>query len=214
MLKKLLAIAWVLVIGFSISCKGPEGPAGQKGDTGAAGPTGATGATGATGPKGADGTSGGGGALIFASGADTTDSDGYFSRSISNLSAEEIEAWDSAVILVYLKSSGVYWPLPGLVAFGTSSQSEFTFVHGIDGTTFFTDIFQINWTGRGATPAVPVPVRIVQDLRLIVIPGEKVSRLDASVNWKSYEETVKALGLTETDVKTFKNVKLSKVRHR
>ena len=193
MFKKLLVIAWVSIIGLTISCKGPEGavgPAGEKGETGATGPAG---------PAGASGEGSGGGALIFGLGADTTDADGYLSLALPNLTADEEEAWDSAVIMVYLKSGGVYWPIPGIVGFGSSS-SEFTFYHGIESKTFFVDVFQTTWSGRASAAEKP-PVRIVQDFRLVVIPGSKAARMNSNVDFKNYEETIAALGLTDADVK-------------
>ena len=203
MFKKLLIIAWVGLVGLTAACKGPQGdvgPQGEKGDTGA---------TGATGPAGAAGGGGGGGALIFGLGADTTDADGYFSLGIPNLTAEEEEAWDSAVIMVYLKSGGAYWPLPGIVSFGnTAGSSEFTFYHGIENKTFFLDVFQINWSGRASAADKP-PVRIVQDFRFIVIPGSKQSRM-SNVNLKNYEETIAALGLTDQDVKNVQTIRRDK----
>ena len=197
MFKKLLLVAWVCVALFLVNCKGDDGAVGPKGDTGAAGPAGPAG------PAGADGesdTTGSGGALIYSFGADTTDADGYFPPvSVPNLTAAQEEIWNSAVIMVYLKSTGVYWPLPGVVGF-TSASSQFTFVHGIQDSTFFVDTFQTNWSETSETP----PTRIIQDFRLIIIPGT-VMRQNANINLKNYDEVVASLGLQEKDVKIIKN---------
>ncbi|REA61230.1 hypothetical protein DSL64_12290 [Dyadobacter luteus] len=194
MFKKLLMIAWVGLVGLTVSCKGPQGDVGPQGEQGA------TGATGPQGPAGQDGEGIGSVPLIYSFGADTTDADGYFpTLTVSDLSAEEEEAWDSAVIMVYLKSGGVYWPLPGIVDFQAGS-SQFSFYHGIEQKTFFVDVFQLDWSGRASASEKP-PVRIVQDFRLIVIPGSKQGKLNGQVKWKTYEEAVSALGLTEANVK-------------
>jgi len=201
MFKKLLIIAWVGLVAVSVGCKGDQGdvgPQGAKGDTGAVGPTGPAG------PAGESGEGVGVVPLIYSFGADTTDADGYFPTiTVDDLSAEEEEAWDSAVIMVYLKSGGAYWPLPGVVGFGTAGTSQFTFVHGIAEKTFFVEAFQLDWSGRTAAADKP-PVRIVQDFRLIVIPGSKVGKLNAQASWKTYEEAVSALGLNESDVRVIK----------
>ena len=207
MFKKLLIGAWFCGAVFLVSCKGDDGAVGPAGPAGPAGPTGATGATGATGPAGANGI-GGGGAFILSTGADTTDADGGFINGLTGLNAAGLATLDSSAILVYLKTGGVYWALPGLVSFGTTGQavSQFTFVHGINGTTFFVEVLQTDWSEASTTP----PVRIVQDFRIVIIPGTEL-RLNANVNLKNYEETIAALGLTESDVKiASKNLILKK----
>jgi len=193
MLKKLLLIVWVSVVGLSISCKGPEGAVGPQGEKGE------TGATGATGPAGAD--TGGGSALILSSGADTTEADGSFIRGIPELSAEDEEFLGSSVVLVYIKAQGVYWPLPGVVSFAAGQQSNFTFYHGIEQKTFFVEIFQTDWSGT----ATAAPVRIVQDVRVVILPATTL-RLNAAVNYNNYEETIASLGLTENNVRKIKKV--------
>jgi hypothetical protein len=201
MFKKLLIIAWVGLVAVTIGCKGDQGdvgPQGAKGDTGTAGPAGPAG------PAGESGEGVGVVPLIYSFGADTTNAEGHFPiLTVEDLSAEEEEAWDSAVIMVYLKSGGAYWPLPGIVSFGTSGSSQFTFVHGIEEKTFFIDAFQYDWSGRTASTD-KAPIRIVQDFRLIVVPGSKVGKLNGEANWKTYEEAVSALGLNESDVKVIK----------
>ena len=192
MFKKLLVIAWVSLIVLTIGCKGPEG---------AVGPAGEKGETGATGPAGPAGEGGGASALILSSGADTTEADGSFIRGISELTADDQEFLESSVVLVYIKAQGVYWPLPGVVSFAAGQQSNFTFYHGIDQKTFFVEIFQTDWSGT----ATAAPVRIVQDVRVVILPATTL-RLNAEVNFNNYEETIASLGLTEANVRKIRKV--------
>ena len=193
MFKKLFVIAWVAVIGLTIGCKGPEGPVGPAGEKGE------TGATGATGPAG---TSGGSGAFVLTNGADTTDANGYFYSGFSGLTAADAEVLKNAAVLVYIKAQNVYWPIPGIVIFPSNKATNFTFVHYIDGTNFLVDILGTDWSETQDTP----PVRIAQDIKVIVIPAELLGRRNADINYKSYEETMAALGLTENDVKQYKSI--------
>jgi hypothetical protein len=192
MLKKLLIIAWVGFIGLTVSCKGPEGdvgPQGEKGDTGAQGPPG---------PAGQNGTGGGSTAFVFTSGADTTDADGYFSRGLTMSSAAEAAAFlQESAILVYVKAQGAYWALPGLVNFGTGKQSQYTFVHLVEGSTLWIDIVPLDWSENQNT----APVRIAQDIKVIIIPASSGMRKNSAINWNNYEEAIAALGLTDKDAK-------------
>jgi len=191
MYKKLLFAICVCFVAFLVGCKGDDG------EVGPAGPKGDTGATGATGPAGSSGE-GGGGALILTTGAVTgagTEGDLSFGI-LDELTAAEEAAYDSSiVVMVYAKSLGVWWPLPGMVQFsGTNKVGSFTFVHGVQDATFFVDIFVTDWSETQDTP----PTRSFDDIRIVLIPGASGGRLASDVNWKSYDETIKALGLTDT----------------
>ncbi|WP_439559327.1 hypothetical protein [Dyadobacter sp.] len=199
MLKKLLLFAWIGVAVLAVSsCEGPEGPAGPKGDTGAAGPAGPAG------PAGEDGT-GGGGAVIFSLGEIESTEDGGLVGQIGldSLSADEIDVYESAVVMVYVKAQGVWWPLPGTVSFGQGKVNNFTFVHGIDKSTFFVDIINLGWS----EDVEEAPMRTFEDIRLIFVPGELL-RTSAEVNWKDYNEAVKALGFSESSIELGKKLKL------
>jgi hypothetical protein len=196
MLKKLLMVAWVGLVGISLSCKGPAGDVGPKGDPGAAGAPGAPGAPGPAGPAGKDGTSGAG-AFVLTTGADTTDAEGGFLMGLSGVTAENKAVLESAAILVYLKVGDAFWPVPGVVGFATGV-SDFTALHYVNGTNFFVDIFQTNWSEN----VDAAPKRIVQGIKVVVIPASAL-RLNADVNLKNYEETIAAFGLagkTETEL--------------
>ena len=192
MYKKLLLIVCVCFMAFLAGCKGDDGavgPAGEKGDTGA---------TGATGPAGESGT--GSSAFIVTTGTVTgtgTDSDLSFVLA-EDLTAAEQAAYDSSlVVMVYGKSLGVWWPLPGIVQFTGSATSSFTFVHGVDSGVFFVDLLTTGWSEDTDTP----PTRSFDDIRFVLIPGSTGARLSSEVNWKSYDATIKALGLNDTSAK-------------
>ncbi|WP_026628460.1 hypothetical protein [Dyadobacter alkalitolerans] len=199
MFKKLLLFAWIGSMAFMVGCKGEQGDVGPKGDAGVAGPAGPAG------PAGQNGTGSGGGAFIISSGAVKTDTSGSFSIGYNDLTPEEDSLFQSSAILVYIKSQNVYWPLPGVVVFGTgttSTASEFTFVHGIQDGTFFVDIFQRGWSEEGVKAA---PDRSFQDVRVVIIPGITAGRMNAEV-LKSYEKTIAALALTEDKTKLGKTL--------
>lgn len=198
MFKKLLLFAWVVLIGATLSCKGPAGDVGPQG---AKGDTGATGATGATGPAGKDGTGGDGSVAVgYTHGADTTDADGYFYSGFSfDSEAAAAAAVKNSVVLVYIKAQGVYWPLPGVVIFGDKKVSQFTFVHYVDKANFLIDIVQTGWSEDQDA----APVRIAQDIKVVFIPAADMDgRSNAELSKMSYEEVMTTLGLTEKDVKT------------
>ena len=185
MLKKLLMVISVCFVVFLAGCKGDDGPVG---------PAGPAGPTGATGQAGADG--GGSSAAIISTGAQTSTEGGGFSIGLDSLTTEQSEDYNSVVVMVYIKAQGVWWPLPGVVSFGNSAVSDFTFVHGVDESTFFVDILTTNWSENQDT----APTRNFEDIRIILVPGSLL-KLSADVNWKNYDEAVKALGLSDTIVK-------------
>jgi len=200
MFKKLLLFAWIGSMAFLVGCEGKQGEVGPKGDPGVAGPAGPAG------PAGEDGTGSGAGAIILSSGAVKTDTSGGFVTGFNDLTPAEDSLFQSSAILVYIKSQDVYWPLPGLVLFGsgaTAAGSEFTFVHGIQNKTFFVELFQRGWSEEKLTSA---PDRSFQDVRVVIIPGVIAGRMDAEI-LKSYEKTIAALGLTEDKTRLTKAFK-------
>jgi hypothetical protein len=189
MFKKLLLVICVCFVVFLAGCKGDDGAVGPAGPAGPAGPTGAA---------GADAT-GGSSAIILNTGAITgagTEGDLSFAL-VDSLTTDEEDFYDTGVaVLIYAKSLGVWWPLPGNVQFANSAVGAFTFVHGVDSGTFFVEIFTTG-NSEGATTA---PVRSFDDIRVVLLP-DTGARLSADVNWSSYEATIKALGLTDVSVK-------------
>jgi len=190
MLKKLLMVIGVCFIVFLAGCKG---------DDGAVGPAGPAGPTGATGAAGVDAT-GGSSAIILSTGAVTgagTGGDLSFALDTA-LTADQEAFYDTGVaVLIYVKSQGVWWPLPGNVQFANNNLGGFTFVHGVDSGTFFIEIFT---TGNSEGQAT-APVRSFEDIRIVLLPDTGGARLSSLVNPSSYEETIKALGLSNVSVR-------------
>ncbi len=111
----------------------------------------------------------------------------------------------SSVVLVYLKSQNVYWPMPGLVLFTGNKFSSYTFVHAVQNKTFFVELLATNW-GEDQDDA---PKRTFQDIRIVIVPGEILSgRLSAEI-LKDYNKTIAALGLTDAQVKTASKLKFN-----
>jgi hypothetical protein len=199
MFKKLLLLACVAMVGVTLSCKGPDGdtgPAGPKGDTGA------TGATGAQGPAGTSDTTGSGpAAFILTTDTLSTDSLGnagfYYPDFFKDFSADEITSVESGVVLLYIKSNKAWFSVPGLVIFPDNSSGQYSFYYGADGTDFY---FQILRLSSSAGSAVK---KTFEDVRVVLVPGTTL-RMNTNVNWKSYDETISALGLTEKDIKLVK----------
>lgn len=188
MYKKLLLVVCVCFMAFLAGCKG---------DDGAVGPQGEKGETGATGPAGPAGEGGSGSAFILTTGAVSgtgTGADLSFVLA-EDLSAADQAAYDSSlVVMVYGKSLGVWWPLPGIIQFEGSAVSNFTFVHGVEEATFFIDILTTGWSEDTDT----APTRDFDDIRIVLIPASSGARLSADVNWKNYDETISALGLKDS----------------
>lgn len=190
MFKKLLFGICVCFVALLVSCKGDDGAVGPAGEKGAKGDTGAAGPAGQAGQ-------GGGAAGIISVGSVTGTGEGDLSFGIDNLTAAQQALYDtSVVVMVYAKSLGAWWPLPGLVQFDGNKISNYTFVHGVDKTSFFVEIITTGWSeDQDAAPS-----RKFDDIRIVLIPAASL-KLSAEVNWKSYEETIKALGLTDSVVK-------------
>lgn len=205
MFKKLLLFASVVLMIAMVSCKGDDGAVGP---AGAAGPQGPAGAAGPKGDKGEDGASSS--ALIISTGAVSTDTAGQniggYITGISDLTPAEDSLLSSSVVLVYLKAQGVWWPMPGIVSFGNSKVSSYTFIHGVEDKTFFVQLIVTDWSENQATP----PKRTFEDVRIVIVPGEVISggRLSAET-LKDYNKTIAALGLTDTKVKLANKLKLN-----
>lgn len=186
MYKKLLLVVCVCFMAFLAGCKGDDGavgPQGEKGDTGATGPAGPAG-------------SGGGTASTFIltiGPVSGTGVDGDLAFALDDqLDAQGQAFYDSSVVvMVYGKSLGVWWPLPGMVQFAGRNSSNFTFVHGVDSGTFFLEILTTGWSEDTDT----APTRDFEDIRFVLIPAATGAKLSADVNWKNYAATIAALGL-------------------
>ena len=177
MMRKLLFLALMGSLPFLYSCdklKGDVGPAGPQGEQGVAG------------PKGDKGEAGGGsGALQFSRDTASTDADGALGLGFT-LTQENAKAIEKGVILVYAKSGGFWFPLPGIVFFG-EEVTNYTFVYQVDKLTLNLVVLE----------TVEKPkVRKFQSLRVVVIPAAN-ARLNAEVDYKNYEEVREAFDLPE-----------------
>lgn len=202
MLKKLLLFASVVLMIAMVSCKGDDGAVGPAGATGPQGPAGPAGPAGKDGEDGASSS-----AIILSTGQVDTDSTGGFIIGQDNLTAEQDSAFSKSVVLVYLKSQNVYWPMPGLVLFAGNKYSSYTFVHAVQNKTFFVELLPTNWS----EDQDDAPKRTFQDIRIVVVPGEVVNvggRLSAET-LKDYNKTIAALGLTDTQVRMATKLKLN-----
>ncbi|ACT94135.1 hypothetical protein [Dyadobacter fermentans] len=203
MLRKLLLFACVALTIAFVSCKGDDGAVGP------AGPAGAQGPAGPAGPAGEDGEDGtGSSAFILSTGQVTTDTTGGFITGQEDLDPSEDSLFRSSVVMVYLKAQGVYWPMPGIIAFGGNKVSSFTFIHGVEDGTFFVELLPTDWSEQQTN----APARTFEDIRIVIIPGtllEPGGRLNAEIDFKSYEKTIAALGLTDEQVQKAGKLKVN-----
>ncbi|CAG5005145.1 hypothetical protein DYBT9275_03522 [Dyadobacter sp. CECT 9275] len=199
MLKKLSLMLFLGMVLLFAGCKGDQGDVGPQGEKGDKGDTGAQGPAGPAGQDGEDGTGSGSLPLLLSVGKDTTYAEtGGYIVALDELTDEALALLDKSAILVYIKSQGVYWPLPGLVAF-EEGVSNFTFVHGVDETDkyFFVELLAVNWSEDQET----APRRVFEDLRIIIMPTEELTRKRQDINYKDYNDVVSKLGLTDKDLK-------------
>jgi hypothetical protein len=190
MIKKLTFIAWIALIGLIASCDGDKGDVGPAGP---AGPKGETGAPGKDGVNGEDGEDGIGAREIVAGAVKTTK--GGYTLGKANLTQADTAMVSKSVVVVFVKSNNLWWPLPGKVEFPDNQWTSFTFVTLLRGTTFFVDIRPQSWSEQQDT----APERDLQGVRAVVIPSEKL-RLNAEVDLKNYDEVISKFGIKESDI--------------
>jgi hypothetical protein len=172
MIRKLLYLFLIGTIPFLTSCdklKGDIGPAGPQGETG---------------PKGDPGEVGDpAGAFQFSTDTLSTQADGStgFGLTLTQDIASSIE---KGVVLVYAKSGNFWFPLPGIVPFGNEI-SNYTFAYGVENLELNFLLFQMD-----ATPKK----RFFTNLRIVVVPAAN-ARLNATIDYKNYEEVRKAFNL-------------------
>ncbi|MCE7061392.1 hypothetical protein [Dyadobacter sp. CY343] len=196
MLKKLLLFAWIgSVVLFTSSCEGPEGPQGEVGPQGVAGPAGPAG------PAGQDGQGGGGGAgsIIAFMGEIETDTAGNVvvgdTAFFSDFTDEEVASVEKGAFQVYIKDDGGYFPIPGTVLFEDEAIS-YSYYYVVEGNGLYFPIFR--------TSNAKVRQRTFEEIRVLVMPALNLGKENAKINWKNYDEAVKALGLSESDVKVIR----------
>lgn len=182
MIKKLMIIAWIAIVGVGIGCDGP------KGDVGPAGAQGPKGETGAAGANGEDGIM----AKEIVTGAVQSTKGGY-TLGKANLSSEDSVMISKSVVVVFIKSQGLWWAQPGKVEFGEGKFTNFSFVTLLRGSNFYVDIRPVNWS---ETDQPTAPERQFEAIKAVIIPSESL-RTNANVDWTNYKETMSALGLKE-----------------
>ena len=195
MLKKLLLFAWIGSVAlFTSSCEGPEGPQGEVGPQGVAGPAGPAG------PAGEDGTGGGGaGSIIAFMGKIETDTAGNVvvgdTAFFAEFTDDEVASVEKGAFQVYIKDQGAYFPIPGHVLFDDEAIS-YSYYYVVDGNGLFFPIFR--------TSNAKVKKRTFEEIRVLVMPALNLEKVNSDINWKDYNEAVKALGLSEADVKVIR----------
>lgn len=178
MIRKLLMFVLLGSLPFMYSCKGEDGAIGPQGEQGIQG------VQGTQGEKGAPATSQSA-ALQFSSDTASTDADGalVLGFTLEPVSAKAIE---KGVILVYAKSGGFWFPLPGIVFFG-DQVTNYTFLYQVDKLDLSVIILE----------AVDKPIkRQFQSVRVVIVPAAN-GRLSAEVDYKNYLEVQKAFELPE-----------------
>jgi hypothetical protein len=190
MIKRLTFIAWIAFIGLMASCDGDKGDVGPAGP---AGPKGETGAPGKDGVDGEDGKDGVGAKEIVATAVKSTN--GGYTLGKANLTSADTAMISKSVVVVFIRSQGLWWSQPGIVRFPENKWTNFTFVTLLRNTTFFVDIRPQTWSEQQDT----APERDFEAIRAVIIPAEKL-RLNAEVDMNNYEEVVSAFGIKESDI--------------
>ncbi len=172
MIRKLLFLCLVGILPLLSSCDKLKGDIGPEGPQGAAGPKGDPG-------KAGDAA----GAFQFSTDTLSTRADGSTAFGLT-LTQDIASSIEKGVVLVYAKSGNFWFPLPGIVPFGTEV-SNYTFAYGVEKLELTFLLFQ-----RDATPKK----RFFTNLRIVVVPAVN-ARLNADVDYKNYEAVRKAYNL-------------------
>jgi hypothetical protein len=189
MVKQLILVAWIGLVGISLSCDGPKGDVGPAGPAGAQGPAGAKGDTGVAGTDAL-------GAKMITTGMVKSDNGGY-TLGVSNLTPADTLMLQNAGVFVYIKSQDYWWSLPGTVPFGDGKATTFEFSQAVrNGRTFFVRIKAMDWLEEQPT----APDREFEAIRVIIVPAENFRRVNAQINWKDYNAVVKSLNLKESSI--------------
>ena len=175
---------WLALIVISVSCDGP------KGDVGPVGPQGPKGDSGVAGQNGTDGI----GAREIITGPVKSTNGGY-TLGKANLSTEDSVMISKSVVVVFIKSQGLWWSQPGIVQFGNDRSTTFNFVTLQRNRLFYVDIRPVSWSEADKSKA---PEREFESIRAVIIPTETF-RMNAEVDWTDYEEVVSTLGLKESN---------------
>lgn len=185
---------------FLTACEGPEGAVGPAGPAGAQGPKGDKGDKGDPGDVNQEAIP-----YVVTTGVIENVTDGINLLTLPGLTEQEAAEIDqSFVTLVYIKSQGAWWPMPGMVNFGEGKMSSYTFVHGVEGGEFFLDIVLTGYSEDSET----IPARTFEDAKVVIIPALLMQ--DARVDLSNYEqvmETFKPVAKPATRTNSFRSAK-------
>jgi hypothetical protein len=192
MLKNLIVITFLSLSVIFVSCEGPQGEVGPAGAAGAAGPAGPAGPKGDSGVNGQDGV----GALMFSTGAVPSYQGGYVLGK-SNLTEEDSTLIANSAILLYVKANNRWWAVPGIVRWDPATTfTNYGFYTRYAASRLYITLQALSWSEQQAT----APERQFQDIRAVILPATEF-RLSSEKNWSNYEETLKTLGLKDSDAR-------------
>ncbi|GAB2773047.1 hypothetical protein GCM10027275_15010 [Rhabdobacter roseus] len=176
MLRRLLTVALVAAMPLMYGCEGPQGEVG---------PEGPQGPQGTQGPEGEEGVAG---AIQFTTGARQTDEDGDLGFSL-DIPAEAASFVEKGVVLVYAKTQGFWFQVPGEIFFANGGFGRYTFAYRVSGGKFDVQLIQ-------TATADTNPQRQFEDVRVVLVLALN-SRLSADVDFKDYKQVQKAFNLPE-----------------
>jgi hypothetical protein len=188
-LKRVLLIAALAIPTLFFSCEGPEGAIGPKGDAGQVGQQGPKGDKGDKGDKGEAGESAG--AFQITLGASTCNEYGSVWDTTA-LTGKNLLAVEKGLVQAYVKSSGSWFPIPNKIRL-ISEESNLG------------DIKEVLFAYRVVEGSLATTVHVFeanekrykfQDVRVVIVPASN-ARLNAELDWTSYEEVRKAFNLAE-----------------
>ena len=195
MFKNLIIIAFFCLSVIFVGCDGDKGDVGPQGPAGPTGAAGAAGAKGDTGVNGKDGI----GARVISTGRVNSFQGGY-TLGKSNLTAADSVFFANSVIQVFVTARHQSfnqvrtYGMPGKAYFDTNDYTHFEFNTLYRNSRIYIELVADNWSGGGAT----APVRVFDNIKAVIIPASEF-RKNGEVNYSSYEETLKSVGLTEAD---------------
>jgi hypothetical protein len=169
-----------------MACEGPEGAVGPAGPAGAQGPKGDKGDKGDPGDSSEDTIP-----VVFTFGAIEGVADGGTILELPGVTESDA---DGFVALVYIKSLGAWWPLPGMVNFGDGKSSTYTVVHGVVEDTFYLELVLTGYSENIET----IPARNFEDVKVVIIPAVLMN--NAKVDLSNYEEVIATFNPTERSI--------------
>lgn len=172
-LKKLTYLLLLGALPLMYACEGPQGEIGPEGPQG---PQGTQGVQGQPGDPAS--------AIQFSTDTISTDADGSLAFGFT-LTQDVIPSVEKGVVLVYAKSGGLWFPVPGLVIF-PNGITNFTYAYGVENLDLNFFMFE-----NSDTPAV----RFFQNVRIVFVPAANGRLNMEDIDYNNYEEVRKAYNL-------------------